>query len=194
MLRARVDSMITRAVISRVNDALKTQRLQLQILADETVDDVEHMQPYGLSFVPPDGSEAIALAVSGARSHTVAICAQHPGDRPKGKAAKTGGLYTSGQWRLFIDADGIVHLGAESGAEFVALAQKVLDGFNAVKADLDGFKAKFDSHTHAGAFGGTGSAAALTTPPASAPVGTPLIVFPSPHTPASVAATKVKAT
>jgi phage baseplate assembly protein V len=194
-LRSRLDSVVARAVISRVNDALKTQRVQITILDGEVEDDVEHLQPYGLSFTPPADSEVLALAVAGDRSHTVAICASSPGTRPTGNTEpQTGGLYSKSEWRIYVDADGVVHVGAQSGAEFIALAQKVLDELNDVKADLDGFKSAFDDHTHAGAFGGTGSAPALTSPPATNPAGTPALAFPTPHTPQSVAATKAKAT
>jgi phage gp45-like len=119
-LETRVTTMIARGVIERVNDALKTQRLQLSVLADEPEENVEHMQPYGLSFVPPAGAEVLALAPGGSTSAMVAICAQLPGDRPTGGEAGTGGLYTRGAWRLFIDLDGTVHLGAELGASKLA--------------------------------------------------------------------------
>jgi len=125
-LRVRVDAMVARAVIDRVNDALKTQRLQLSILADENEDGIEHMQPYGLSFVPPEGAECIALAPSGYRSGTVAICAQLPGDRPTGGKARTGGLYTGGTWRLFIDEAGVVCLGAEDSSEHLLLGDALV--------------------------------------------------------------------
>ena len=62
-LRCRVNAMVCRCVVNLVNDSLRTQSLQLTIMADEVVPDVEHMQPYGLSFVPPVGSEGIALGV-----------------------------------------------------------------------------------------------------------------------------------
>jgi phage baseplate assembly protein V len=123
-VRLRVDATVARAVIEYVNDSLKTQRLQLTILADEHEDDVEHMQPYGLSFVPPAGAECIALAPSGSRDGTVAICAQLPGDRPEGGKERTGGLYTAAAWRVFIDEDGHVHLGAETGQAKMARADR----------------------------------------------------------------------
>lgn len=144
-LRVRVDAMVARAVIERVNDTLKTQRLQLTIIKDEVEDDVEHFQPYGLSFVPPEGAEALALAVGGARSHTIAICAQHPDKRPKNGAAGTGGLYTDGSWRVFIDASGNVLIGSDSADEPIPLG-------NALKAWLE----------------------ALTVPTAMGPSGTPI--------------------
>lgn len=124
-LTMRVNAMVCRSVINLVNDALETQRLQLTIMADEVADDVEHLEPYGLSFVPPAGADALALAVKGMRGHTVAICAHAHGERPTGNPPRTGGLYTDGEWRLFVDADGVVHVGAQLGAEPVALADKV---------------------------------------------------------------------
>lgn len=172
-LRHRVDATVARVVIERVNDALKTQRVTISILAGETAPDVEHFQPYGLSFTPPVGSEAIGLAVAGARSHTLAICAQHPGERPTDSPARTGGLYTQGAWRLFVDANGVVHLGAETGAEFVALAAKVL-------AELQSIKTAYDSHTHVVTVAGV---------PITSVIPVPLLTAPQ-----SVAASKVKAT
>jgi phage baseplate assembly protein V len=123
-LRFRLNSMVMRGVLELVNDRLKTQRLQLTILADEVVDDVEHMQPYGLSFVPPAGAECIALAPGGSRAHTVAICVQHPEERPRGGDPRTGGLYTKAEWRLFIDAEGHLHLAAQTGAAKMARADR----------------------------------------------------------------------
>jgi phage baseplate assembly protein V len=175
-LRHRVDATVARVVIEKVNDALKTQRVTVSILAGETAPDVEHFQPYGLSFTPPVGSEAIGLAVAGARSHTLVICAQHPGERPTESPARTGGLYTNGEWRLYIDASGVVHLGAETGAEFVALAQLV-------RTQLDDIRAKFDAHIHT-TTATLGLAGVAVVAPPTALMG-----------PAqSVAASKVKAT
>jgi hypothetical protein len=125
--RTRVDVMITRAVVQLVNDKLKTQRVQLTILdEDHPTPNVEHFQPYGLSFSPPAGSEAIALAVGGARSHTIAICVQHPDERPKDNPPRTGGLYTNGEWRLFVDAQGVLCAGAKDSAQHIPLGDLLI--------------------------------------------------------------------
>lgn len=176
-MRARLDAMVSRAVISRVNDALKTQRLQLVVLDGEPDENVEHFQPYGLSFVPPDGSEALVLSVGGDRAHTVAICAQHPDQRPKGKPAGTGGLYTAGAWRVYIDASGVVHIGADTNTEFLALANKVATELGNLKTAIVAAKGACQS--------GDGGLAAFTKLQAD------LEAF---SWPASVAATKAKAT
>ncbi len=125
-LRFRLDAVVSRAVIELVNDAMKTQRVQLSILEGEVEDDVEHMQPYGLSFTPPAGAEAIALAPAGSRANTVAICAQLPGDRPQGAPPRAGGLYTKGAWRLYIDPAGVVCLGAETSSEHLVLGDTLV--------------------------------------------------------------------
>lgn len=125
-LRFRLDAIVSRAVIELVNDSLKTQRLQLSILEGEVVDDVEHMQPYGLSFTPPAGAEAIALAPAGSRANTIAICAQLPTDRPKGAPPRAGGLYTKAAWRLYIDEAGIVTLGSDVSTEHAVLGDTLV--------------------------------------------------------------------
>jgi hypothetical protein len=116
-LQARLDASIARAVVNLVNDRLKTQRVQLTILEGENEDHVEHLQPYGLSFVPPAGSEALALAVGGTRAHTVAVCVEHPDERPVGGDPRTGGLYTKGLYRFYIDADGVTCTGAMDSSQ-----------------------------------------------------------------------------
>ncbi len=96
----------------------------------------------------------------------------------------------------------VIHVGRDSvniyekdAADFVALAQKVLDELDAVKADLDAFKSTNESHTHAYVDTITGTPTpSITGIPASAPPPGLPITWPTPHTPASVAADKVKAT
>lgn len=171
-LRNRLDTLISRGVIERVNDNRKTQRVQATLLSEECEDDIEMLQPYGLSFVPPIGSEFVALAVGGARSHTVGLGAGKPGDRPIGANAAEGGLYTSGTYRVFIDEDGVVHLGERVADDYVALAAKVL-------TELQAIRTWANTHKHTGVTTGSGTSA------------TPDITLAAP---ASVAATKVKAT
>lgn len=138
-LRTRVDGMIVRGVVELVNDKLKSQRLQLTLLADQVVDDVEHLQPYGISFVAPAGSQALALAVGGARAHTVAICVDHPGERPRDAKPREGGLYTRGEWRLFVNDKGELCVGAKESDEHMLLGNY--------------FAKLFEEHTHMTAMG-----------------------------------------
>jgi phage gp45-like len=132
-LRARVDGLVVRGTITRVDGARKTIRLQLTLGADEVPPgDVELVQPYGLSFTPPAGAEAIGVAVQGARSHIVGICAHHPGERPTDAPAQAGGLYTKSEWRLYIGADGVVVVGSKESSEHIALGDSLIAAIKAL--------------------------------------------------------------
>lgn len=163
-LRSRLSAIVARSVVNLVNDTMKTQRLQLTILSDELEDDVEHMQPYGLSFVPPAGSEAIALAVRGDRDHTIALCVQNPDERPQGNQPRTGGLYTNGAWRFFIDDQGNVHVGAQQGAEPIAMADTTQRELADIRQKFDAFLAEYKAHTHTH---GVAPVTGTTAPPIS---------------------------
>lgn len=72
-LRRGLAHIVTRAVVSLVNDAAKMQALQVSLLADEQLDNVEHWQPYGFTAHPLAGAEALVLAVGGHRAHSVVV-------------------------------------------------------------------------------------------------------------------------
>ena len=93
-LRRRVLLMIGRAVVRLIDDSTPTQRMQVEALSGEILDDVERVQQYGFSSCPPRGARAVLLSVGGMRQHPVVIAAEAPEYRA---AARTGGevsLYT----------------------------------------------------------------------------------------------------
>lgn len=77
-LRRGLAQIVTRAVVTLVNDAAKMQTLQISLLADEHLDGVEHWQPYGFTAVPLAGAEALVVSVGGHRAHSVVVAC---GDR-----------------------------------------------------------------------------------------------------------------
>jgi phage baseplate assembly protein V len=72
-IRRRLAHLVARAVVTLVNDTAKMQTLQLGLLADEALDAAEHWQPYGVTYKPHAGAEALVLAVGGHRAHSVVI-------------------------------------------------------------------------------------------------------------------------
>lgn len=170
-LAAKLRGIVGRAVITAVDDAAKAQLLTLKERDDEEeFDQIEHAQPFGLSFRPSVGAEVILVSPDGESANQVAICAQDRTKRPAVDVAEgEGGLYLEGVYRVFLAADGTVHLGEQEGADFVALAAKV-------DAELSALKTAYDMHTHPHSMGPTG------------PVTVPLVPF------NAVGATKVKAT
>lgn len=93
-IRRRIRGLVSRAVVTLVNDSLKLQGLQLKVLADETLDNVERFQEYGYSSVPLPGAEAVLLCLGGHRDHPVVISVDDRRYRLKNLAAGEVALYT----------------------------------------------------------------------------------------------------
>lgn len=77
-LWGKVIGAITRGRVTRVAPGGKIQLLTATLNADEDVDQIEHLEPYGFTSNPPEGSECLVLNVGGERAHPVAVVA---GDR-----------------------------------------------------------------------------------------------------------------
>ena len=122
-LWSRVTSLITRGVVTGVDDSKPTQTLQLEIRFEEIADEVEHLQPFGLSFHPPGDSEAAVLA-AGAQDNLVAVGVTHRATRPTGVAEGEGGLYDADGWKVYL-APGKLLLGAEDATEAAPLGDKL---------------------------------------------------------------------
>lgn len=69
----RVQLLVGRGVVRRVDDGGKVQRVQTSFYKGEVHDNMERMQPYGHTSVPPEGSDALALFLGGDRSNGVII-------------------------------------------------------------------------------------------------------------------------
>jgi phage baseplate assembly protein V len=165
------------------------QALQVSLLADQTADDVEHFQPYGFTSSPPAGSEAVVVSIGGNTDHLIAVVVTDRSSRLAGLLTKDSAIYTDdgnkvhcksadGSIAAVPSSSGLVHLGADAGAEFVALADKVLTELQSIKSD-------FDAHTHA-----AGTLQDSVPAPCTGATATPTAMT----APSSVAATKVKAT
>lgn len=72
-MAGRISNMFTRGRVRSVNAAGKLQVLQLDLLAGETKDRLEHLEPYGFTSHPLAGAEAAAAFLDGDRSHGVVL-------------------------------------------------------------------------------------------------------------------------
>jgi phage baseplate assembly protein V len=130
--------MITRGVISAVNESLGTQGLQIDLRAGDSDIDVEHFQPFGLSFHPNVDSEVLVFAVGGDHDHLVAVTAMDRDVRPTDAKEGEGGLYTPSGWKVFCEhPSGTVNLGAKSPVNALARADRVEAELKLIKATLD---------------------------------------------------------
>lgn len=93
-LSRRILALVGRALIETVTDTDKMQRLKIQALADESLEDVERIQEYGFTSVPKSGAEAIFVSLGGNREHTVVIAVDDRRYRLKGLAEGEVALYS----------------------------------------------------------------------------------------------------
>lgn len=116
-MRRRLALMVSRAVVSLVNDAAKMQTLQLSILDGETLDGAEHFQQYGFTAVPHTGAEALVLSVGGHRAHSVVVSC---GDRRYRLTGMKGG-----EVAIYTDEGDKIHLKRERVIEVETLTLNV---------------------------------------------------------------------
>ena len=129
---ARLASMVSRGIVTRVDDSKPTQVIQIQLRADEVADLVEHLQPWGVSFHPTPQSEVVVLAVGGEQRHLVALNATDRSLRPKDASEGEGGLYTPTGWKVYLADDGTVSLSQKGATQSFMRGQDV-------KAALDNY-------------------------------------------------------
>ena len=103
----QIRTLAGRAVIRLVNDALKEQGVQIDLLAEETRE-AERYQHYGFTSVPHPGAEAITLSIGGSRDHVVVVADGDRRYRLKGLA--------DGEVAIYDDLGQAVHL-KRSGIE-----------------------------------------------------------------------------
>lgn len=72
-LFGRIGNMFARGRVRSVNAAGKMQVLQVDLLAGETKDRLEHFEPYGFTSHPKAGAEAAAAFLDGDRSHGLVL-------------------------------------------------------------------------------------------------------------------------
>lgn len=74
-LGRRVQNMLARGTVVLSKAGTMMQTLQVRLLADETLDGIEHFEPYGFTSRPKAGAEVATLFVDGDRSHGLVLVA-----------------------------------------------------------------------------------------------------------------------
>ncbi|MCU1276553.1 MAG: Phage-related baseplate assembly protein [bacterium] len=108
--RRRIAMMVNRCTVKLVNDALKMQRVQITLMADEALDGVEHLQSYGFTSNPLPDAEAIALSVGGLRNHVVVIACDDRRYRLTGLQSGEVAMYTDEGDKIVLKRGNIIEI------------------------------------------------------------------------------------
>ncbi len=68
-----LSNLLARAVVRGLNSATKCQTVDVALVSGAPKSSVEHLEPYGFTAAAHPGAEAVALFLSGDRSHGVVI-------------------------------------------------------------------------------------------------------------------------
>ena len=118
----RIRLLVSRGVLTLVDDSLKLQGVQVTLLGGEPAR-AERFQEYGYTSHPHPGAEAIVAAVGGARAHLVALAVDDRRYRPKGLKAGEVCLYTDEGDEIRFKRGRII--GVTAGSELQVTAPKV---------------------------------------------------------------------
>lgn len=168
-LKRQVRQMVMQAIVDTVDDTGAVQLLSVTVGSEESLADIQRIQPHGLATYPSEGAEALVVLVNGNRDLPVAVCVGSAAVRPTGlqpgevvvykdttnyiKFDKDGNITFKCDGKVSVQATGDIELG---GAQLKALATE--DFVNSV----------FKMHVHPTAPPGP------TSPPTPIPMPTEL--------------------
>lgn len=148
-MKRRIDMVIRRSTVGRSDDGQNMQEMQAEIFADEVKDGVERFQPYGFTSNPDDGAEAIVAALGGNTDHTVILVVDDRRVRLKGLEKGEVAVYHKSGSKVHMKNDGsivilqadagLVEIGGEPAADFVALQKLVEARWDVLSAAMVAF-------------------------------------------------------
>jgi len=125
-LRGVIAGLLVRGTVLATNAAAACQRLQAQLRAGEVADDIEHLEPYGLSAHALEGAEVVTASIGGDASHQVVLIVADRRHRPTDLTAGEVCLYDDNGQRVHLTSSGVVieassiSLGGTAGTSPVA--------------------------------------------------------------------------
>ncbi len=93
-LKRRIMNMVCRGVVEFINNTGGLQLVSGTLMADEVVNDAEHLGEYGFASVAPAGSEMVTLFWGGNRDHPIVLSINDAASRKKDLTEGDSALYT----------------------------------------------------------------------------------------------------
>jgi phage baseplate assembly protein V len=148
-IRALLRQMATKGSIDAVDDTGPMQEVKVITGDGEVLDQLERIQPLGLTSVPEKDDEVIVLILNGDREHAIAIQVGGSSRRPNGLAEGEVAVWRDNNNKVVFKANGDIELHAEGKYKVTPDGDIELGATASVKALVnETFKALFDAHVH----------------------------------------------
>lgn len=121
----RILHIVGRGRITTGNDSGAVQSQQVQLGLDEIKDNIPRLAEFGLTSMPPVGSDAVLVFIGGDRSNGAIIATGHQASRPKNLAPGETMLYSQDGKSIYITAAGGIVVEAKGQAVTVSNATVV---------------------------------------------------------------------
>ncbi|EPO8467101.1 phage baseplate assembly protein V [Yersinia enterocolitica] len=166
-IQRALSNMLVRAVVRRLDSSSKNQMLQIQMIADELKDNIEHLEPYGFTSAAHTGAEAFAAFPDGDRSHGVVLVVADRRYRIKGLKSGEVAIYSDEGDSIILKRGNQIELNTKQfivNAEEKAVFNKpLIEASGQIKAQgnvesaadvqdktgtMAAMRGQFNSHTH----------------------------------------------
>jgi hypothetical protein len=126
--------------------------------------EVEVFLPFGISYRPPSGAEAVAVPIGGSEDHLIAIGFTGGGARPEAQEGELVLWSGTAGHTITLGADGSTRLAFGDGKSFVFAGGKITTDMDIeTSGDVKAGGVSLRGHVHAGVMSGGAS----TTPPST---------------------------
>lgn len=122
-IKNRIMMLVGRCVLLATTDSEGIQKIKAQVLAGETMEDIERFQNYGMTSNVPDGGEGVIVFPFGNREHGICVVLDNRKFRLKGLA--------KGEVALFTDEGDTIHMKRGNKIEINAQSQVDVNTTNA---------------------------------------------------------------
>jgi len=145
-LGTQIRGAVVRGVVTLVRDDLKGQRVQVTAWG-VPLGEAEIAWPYGLTAVPPTGSEVVTLSIGAVLGHLLGLPPFDRRYRPTGGASGDVVLYHYQGGKVALRSDG-VHIEGNVPVFVDSSDVRLGTGANAALSRFPELKAYIDGHTH----------------------------------------------
>lgn len=103
-----------RGVLNLVKSGSDIQQVQVSGLADETIQDLELMQHFGFTSVPPSGTQAVVIPLGGKTTHGIIVATENGSFRVKNLKNGETAIYDSSGSTIILKNGRVIDIECDS--------------------------------------------------------------------------------